>query len=64
MNAVTPLNDIVVEKQLLAKLALHHTSCAGCIASVRALLARPLRYITNGVGDAAPHADYTAGWYE
>lgn len=40
-----PLGEIVVEKQLLAKLALHNTSCAGCIASVRALLARPLRYV-------------------
>lgn len=39
-----PLSDIVVEKQLLAKLAVHNTSCAGCIASVRGLLARPLRY--------------------
>ncbi|CAB1110940.1 unnamed protein product [Ectocarpus sp. CCAP 1310/34] len=36
------MSDIVVEKELLAKLALHNTSCAGCVASVRALLARPL----------------------
>ncbi|CAM9573657.1 unnamed protein product [Pylaiella littoralis] len=42
LSTLAPLSDIVVEKQLLAKLALHNTSCAGCIASVRALLARPL----------------------
>lgn len=42
-TAPLPLSEVVVEKEHLAKQALHNTSCAGCVASVRTLLARPLR---------------------
>lgn len=37
-------DEIVLEKRFLINLALQSTTCAGCIASVRSLLSRPLRY--------------------
>eukprot|EP00752_Nemacystus_decipiens_P004884 g4444.t1 len=59
VSGTLPLGEIVVEKQLLAKLALHNTSCAGCIASVRALLARPLSELRMVKAVVDEHGDGT-----